>query len=244
MISRPGGGFRFLPANPVFAHGAVAEPGFAIVHGLLSRWLPLEQGYALAEHHLKAAGRPMQALCGMELRLPRQLSFEEYTAFNVPYVQRLERWDVVHKRLNPVSRTNVAPAAGAPAEASLHAFTYTVPYDGTMKTFTMSGMVERGPGGSTIAQGDDSADGMQSKFAYVIGAVTDQIAEFGFKWGDATHVELYTGAEVPGAFGALAVRASGALARGIRWHHGRPPVVGLELELEARAVLREEVVQV
>jgi hypothetical protein len=54
---------------------------------------------------------------------------------------------------------------------------------------------------------------------------------------------LYTGAEIPGAFDALAVHASGALPRGIRWHRGRPPVVGLELELEARAVLREEVLQ-
>ena len=45
MVSRPDGGFRFLPGSPVFAGGAVAEPGFAIVHALLSRWLPLEPGW-------------------------------------------------------------------------------------------------------------------------------------------------------------------------------------------------------
>lgn len=243
LIPRPGGGLRFLPGSPVFAGGAVAEPGFAIVHALLSRWLPLEQGYALVERHLEAAGRPMQALCGMQLRLPRQLSAEEFTAFNAPYVERLQRWAVLHEKLNPVSRTNVSPAAAAPAEASLHAFSYTVAYSGSMKTFTMSGMVERGPGGSTIAEGDDSPEGMKRKFAHVIGTVTERIAELGFLWSDATHVELYTGAEVPGAFATLAARAPGALPRGIRWHHGRPPVVGLDLELEARAVLREEVVQ-
>jgi len=243
MIPRPDGGFRFLPGGPVFAGGAVAERGFAIVHALLSRWLPLEQGYALVERHLEAAGRPMQALCGMQLRLPRQLSPQEFIAFNAPYVDRLQRWAVLHEKLNPVSRTNVSPSAGAPAEPSLHAFSYTVPYAGTMKTFTMSGMTERGPGGSIVAEGDDSPAGMQRKLGFVVGAVTERIAELGFQWNDATHVELYTAAEIAGAFDAMAVQASGALPRGIRWHRGRPPVVGLELELEARAVLREEAVQ-
>jgi hypothetical protein len=243
MVLRPGGGFRFLPGNPEYAGGAVAESGFAIVHALPSRWLPLEQGYALVERHLEAAGRPMQALCGLQLRLPRQLSFKEFTAFNVGYVERLQRWGLINERLNPVSRTNVSPAAQAPGEASLHAFSYTVPHSGGMKSFTMSGMVERGPGGGAIAPGDDSSEGMRQKFAYVVGSVTDRLAELGVQWGDATHIDLYTAAEVPGAFDILAARASAALPRGIRWHHGRPPVVGLELELEARAVLREEAVQ-
>lgn len=243
MVSRPDGGFRFLPGSPVFAGGAVAEPGFAIVHALLSRWLPLEQGYELVERHLQATGRPMQALCGMQLRLPRQLSLDDFTAFNAPYVARLERWGVVENRANPVSRTNVAPAEAAPGEASLHAFTYTIPYQGKARTFTMSGMTERGPGGNIVAMGDDSPEGMRDKLGYVIGSVGDRLAELGFGWGDATHVELYSGVEIPGALGTLAARAAGSLPRGVRWYHGRPPVTGLEVELEARAVLREEIVE-
>lgn len=243
LMLRPDGGFRFLPGSPVFAGGAVAEPGFAIVHALLSRWLPLDQGYELVERHLQSTGRPMQALCGMQLRLPRQLSIEEFTAFNAPYVARLEQWGVVQDRANPVSRTNVSPAEAAPGEASLHAFTYTIPYSGKARTFTMSGMTERGPGGSIVAQGDASPEGMRSKLAYVLGSVSDRLAELGFGWRDATHVEMYSGVEIPGALGALAARASGALPRGVRWYYGRPPVTGLEVELEARAVLREEVVE-
>jgi hypothetical protein len=34
----------------------------------------------------------------------------------------------------------------------------------------------------------------------------------------------------------------GAARRGIRWHLGRPPVEGAEVELEARAAHREEMV--
>jgi len=102
-------------------------------------------------------------------------------------------------------------------------------------------MTERGPGGAVAAAGDTSPEGMQKKLAYLVGAVTDRIAELGFGWRDATHVELYSGVEIPGALATLAQRAEGAAPRGVRWHHGRPPVTGLEVELEARAVLREEV---
>ena len=146
MISRPGSGYRFLPGGPVFAGGAVAETGYEVVHALLARWLPLKQGYALVEGHLKSLGRPMQALCGMQLRLPRQLSSEEFSEFNAPYIARLKAWDLIYEGLNPISRTNVSPARNAPQEPSLHAFTYTVATDRNAATFTMSGITERGPG--------------------------------------------------------------------------------------------------
>ena len=242
MISRPGSGYRFLPGGPVFAGGAVAEPGYAVVHAVLARWLPLEQGYALVEGHLKSLGRPMQALCGMQLRLPRQLSSEQFSEFNAPYVSRLKAWDLIYQGLNPISRTNVSPARNAPREPSLHAFSYTVATDRDAATFTMSGITERGPGTSVIALGDVSPAGMQTKLAHVISAVTSRIAELGFAWHNATHVELYAAEEIPGAMAALAAKATGAIPRGVRWHYGRPPVIGLELELEARAVAREVIV--
>jgi len=242
MISRPGSGYRFLPGTPVFAGGAVAEPGYELVHALLARWLPLGQGYALVEAHLKALGRPMQALCGMQLRLPRQLSAEEFSEFNAPYVARLKTWDLLYEGQNPVSRTNVSPALNAPKEPSLHAFSYSVVSDRNVPTFTMSGMTERGPGTSVIALGDASPSGMQTKLAHVLSVVTKRIAELGFDWRDATHVELYAAEEIPGAMAALAAKATGAMPRGVRWHYGRPPVTGLELELEARGVAREVIV--
>ncbi len=242
MISRPGSGYRFMPAGPVFAAGAVAEPGYEVVHALLARWLPLEQGYALVETHLKSLGRPMQALCGMQLRLPRQLSAEEFSGFNAPYVAQLEDWDLVYQGLNPISRTNVSPAVNAPRAPSLHAFSYTVAAEREAATFTMSGMTERGPGTSVIALGDVSPQGMQRKLAHVISVVTGRLAELGFDWDNATHVELYAAEEIPGAMATLAAKAGGALPRGVRWHYGRPPVIGLEVELEARAVAREVIV--
>jgi hypothetical protein len=212
------------------------------VHAVLARWLPLEQGYALVEAHLKSLGRPMHALCGMQLRLPRQLSAGEFSEFNAPYVARLKAWDVLYDGQNPVSRTNVSPALNAPRDPSLHAFSYVVVSDRNTLTFTMSGMTERGSGTSVIALGDVSPDGMQRKLAHVIAVVTGRLAELGFDWRDATHVELYAAEEIPGAMAALAAKATGAMPRGVRWHYGRPPVVGLDLELEARAIARELIV--
>lgn len=242
MISRPGSGYRFLPGGPVFAGGAVAQPGYELVHAVLARWLPLEQGYALVESHLKSLGRSMHALCGMQLRLPRQLSAEGFSEFNAPYVARLKSWDLLFEGQNPISRTNVAPAVNAPKEPSLHAFSYVVLSDRNAATFTMSGMTERAAGTSVIAPGDVSSSGMQAKLVHVMSVVSGRLAELGFDWHHATHVELYAAEEVPGAMAALAARATGAMPRGVRWHYGRPPVIGLELELEARAVAREVIV--
>ncbi len=238
MISRPGSGYRFLPGGPVFSGGAVALPGYAVTHALLDRGLPLEQGYALVERHLHAQGRPMQALCGMQLRLPRQLSAREFTEFNAPYLARLKAWDLIYQGLNPVSRTNVAPVQNPLREPSIHAFSYTVAADGAAATFTMSGMTEGGPAGIAAA-GDVSPAGMQTKLDYVVTVVSKRLAELGFDWQDATHVECYAVEEIPGAMSTLAVRAGSASARGVRWHYARPPVIGLELELEARSVVRE-----
>lgn len=240
LLQQPDGGFRFLPGGPVFAGGALAQPGFEIVHAVLKPWLPLDQGYAFIERHLAAAGRPMRALCGMELRLPRQLSMDEFRAFNQPYQQRLIEWGLLVEGRNPVSRTNVAPALEPPEVPSLHGFSYTVPSTSMMATFVMSGITERGPDGRPIAAGDTSVAGMREKVSFVIGAVANRLGELGLTFLDATQVEFYAVGNVETVLSEVLLPAIEEPARrGLRWHFGRPPVTGLEVELEARAVTRE-----
>jgi len=237
------GGFRFLPGNPVFAVGAAALPGFAVVHAVLDRWLPLDEGYTLVESHLAAVGRPLRALCGMELRLPRQLSFEEFQAFNGPYVERLIRWGVLVDGRNPVSRTNVAPVVEPPEAPSLHAFSYTVPVTVGTGGFVMSGVTENGPAG-VVAAGDTSSAGMLAKAEYLVVAVGQRLARLGVSFRTATHVEIYCSMPLDGEGAARVLPAFDlGVRRGVRWHCGRPPVTGLELELEARRVASEIVVE-
>ncbi len=243
LVDNPRGGFRFLPGGPVFAGGAVAAEGFEIVHAVLRPWLPLEEAYALIERHLASRERPMQALCGMELRIPSQLSMAGFRAFNQPYLERLVRWGMLVEGRNPVSRTNVAPVHEPPEQPSVHGFSYAVPGGRKGPSFVMSGITEIGPGGNVVAAGDTSPEGMRRKLRFVFDAVGARLAELGQSWESATQVEFYA-ASAPGALVEefLAPAVGDAGRRGIRWHLGRPPVEGVEVELEARAVWREELV--
>jgi hypothetical protein len=239
LIDQPEGGFRFLPGTQVFAGGAVAREGFEIVHAVLKPWLPLDQGYALIERHLGVLGRPMRALCGMELRLPRQLSMDEFRAFNQPYVQRLIEWGLLVEGRNPVSRTNVAPAVEPPEVPSLHGFSYTMRSGAPITTFVMSGITEIGPGGP-VAAGDTSLAGMREKMTFVIRAVTNRLRELGLTFHDASQVEVYLAEATDAVLAQVLIPAIEEPARrGLRWHFGRPPITGVEVELEARGVLRE-----
>jgi hypothetical protein len=239
LVELPERGYRFLPGGAVFAGGAVALPGFEIVHAVLRPWLPLEDGYAFIESHLAGIGRPMQALCGMELRLPRQLTFDEFQRFNAPYVERLIRWGLLVEGRNPVSRTNVVPAFEPPEAPSVHGFSYTVPSPSKGGTFVMAGMTENSPSG-IVAAGDVSPEGMRTKVAHVIRVVTQRVDTLGVAVADASHVEFYSAHPVDGLVTGLLAPAMGdGTHRGLRWHYGRPPVVDLEVELEVRNVLRE-----
>lgn len=235
------GGYRFLPGGQVFAGGAVALAGYEIVHAMLKPWLPLDEGYAFVEQYLKSQSPGMNALCGMELRLPRQLSMDEFRAFNAPYVEQLVRWGVMNEGRNPISRTNVAPSIDPPELPSLHGFSFAAPAGGFKRTtFVMSGMTEIGPGGQIVAVGDTSASGMQQKVKFVIEAVSRRLVELGVSIKEATHVEFYAGLAVEKLVAELVVPGADVASRhGIRWHLGRPPVQGVEVELEARAVARE-----
>ena len=46
----------------------------------------------------------------MELRIPQQLSFEAFRAFNQPYAEQSMKWKLVLGRYSAVCRTNVVPA--------------------------------------------------------------------------------------------------------------------------------------
>lgn len=242
LIEQPVGGLRFAPGGQVFASGAVAAEGHGLVHAVLDPWLPLDEAYAFIEAHLRSLGRPMQALCGMELRLPRQLSREEFDAFNQPYVQRLIEWGLLVEGRNPVSRTNVAPAMDPPEQPMLHGFTFSMPGLDGRRDFVMAGMTETGPGGRVIAAGDTSAAGLREKVRYVIEAVSRRLEGLGRHFDDASHIEFYAALPAEGLVTDLLIPAIDAAGRrGLRWHFGRPPVAGLEVELEARRASRETV---
>ncbi len=244
LIDNLRGGYRFLPAGGVFNSGALPLPGHEIVHALFNPWIPLDRAWNVIERALQEAGRPPQALCGMELRIPQQLSFADFRAFNAPYIERLREWGLIFGEFSAVSRTNVAPLLDAPRVPSVHAFSYAAPTDHKATTFCVSGTADIDPGGKIVAQGNLSQDGMRQKLHYVIGVISDRLGKLGLSWTDATHTDLCVTRDIGDLLETVVVPGlRGAAARGIRMHFARPPILDSEVELETRGVRLERVVR-
>jgi hypothetical protein len=245
LIENRAGGYRFLSSGAVFNSGALPLPGHEIVHVLFNRWVPLDKAWGVIEAALRQAGRPPQALCGMELRIPRQLSFDGFRAFNAPYIEQLRRWGLIFGEFSAVSRTNVAMLLDAPSVPSVHAFSYAAPSDHKGTTFCVSGTADISPNGAIIAQADVSREGMKQKLEYVIGVITNRLSRLGLSWEDATHTDLCVTRDIGDLMETVLVPGlQGAAARGLRIHFARPPIVDSEVELETRGVHRELVVRV
>jgi len=177
LLENEAGGYRILPAGTVFCGGAIPVSGHEIVHALVSPWVPLKDGYGFIQSYLKSIGRPVQALCGMELRSPQQMTFEAFRAFNAPYIEQLTKWDLMLGRYSAVCRTNVVPARDAPKEPSLHAFSYCVPSNYQGITFCISGTADIDQRGKVVAEGDVSPAGMKQRLQYCVDVITERLAE-------------------------------------------------------------------
>ena len=76
------GGYRYVNGVFQYSCGVAALPGFTIERARFFRPVPLAQGFAAIEAHLRSLGRPMTAFCGCELRSPEPFSEAGFRAFN------------------------------------------------------------------------------------------------------------------------------------------------------------------
>jgi hypothetical protein len=230
------GGYRYMEGMFQYSGGVAALPGFEIVRARLALPLPLPEGFRAAEAHLKAAGRPLTSFCACELRSPQPFSEQGFVEFNRSYVQTLERWGLYRDGRNPVARTNVCPAYDAPAEPSFYAFSYTVPARSARGSFIVAGSGEAPEGKGNyrdhvIRPGDVSIDGMRDKMRFVLAVMESRLKLLGFGWNDPASTQVYTVREV-GALLEKEIFARGAARGGLSWHFCRPPVVGLDYEMD------------
>jgi hypothetical protein len=238
------GGYRYLPAVFQYSSGVAAEPGFEIERARLLRPLRLADGFALVERHLRALGRPTTAFAACELRSAAPFTEQGFHDFNREYVKTLARWGVYEDEINPVARTNVCPEYGKPAEPVLYAVSYTVPASNPLRgSFIVAGGGEvRGGAGSfrerTVRHGDTSPEAMRDKVRHVVAEMERRLAALGFSWQDAVSTQAYTVQDI-GALVGPEIAARGAAAGGVSWHFARPPVVGLEFEMDVRGAARE-----
>jgi hypothetical protein len=247
LIDNPKGGFSFVKGIGPFSSGAIANDGFEIVHAQAVPLIKLDDGYGVIEKYMREAGRPMNAVCGMELRIPTPLTPAGFNEFNQGYLKHLAGWDVQIDGNNPIARTNVAIAIAPVAEPALFGFYYTVPSSTRTKTFVLAGAGEvksMSAGKLEIVAGTDvSASGLTQKTKFVLDRLGEHLAEMKLTWADATAVNLYTVHDAYLVFASTILPAIGLAAqRGITWHYTRPPIDAMQLEIDAHAVMREVVI--
>jgi hypothetical protein len=241
------GGYRYLPAVFQYSSGIAAEAGFEIERARLARPLPLADGFALVERHLSGLGRPGTAFAACELRSPLPFTEQEFHDFNREYVKTLARWGIYEDGKNPVARTNVCPAYRRPLEPVLYAFAYTVPASGLRRGgFIVSGGAEAREGeGSyrsrTVRSGETTPDALREKVRFVVAEMERRLTALGFSWQDAVSTQAYTVQDI-GALVGPEFAARGVAPGGLGWHFARPPVEGLEFEMDVRGAAREIVI--
>jgi hypothetical protein len=241
------GGYRYVKAVFQYSGGVAAEPGFEIERARFMQPLALAQAFAAVEAHLKAIGRPTAAFAQCELRSPEPFTDQGFFEFNKFYVGTLARWGLYKEGdplLNPVARTNVCPMYDKPVEPSMYAFSYTVPAAKAKRgSFVLAGggdAREAGPSyrDRIVRLNDTSPEALREKVTFVIGEMERRMNLLGFAWKDAVTTQAYTVQNIGHLVGEELARR-GAMAGGLVWYYARPPVVGLEYEMDVRGAARE-----
>jgi hypothetical protein len=230
MVARnPAGNYSFLGAEGrPFSGGALADPGFDLVHATFERPLALDTGLQAAARHLVKVSRPVQAIAGFELRIQEPFTSKGFETFNHRYVEALTAMGLEVDGLMPATRTNVAASIAGVSEPSLFAFYYTVPADRDVPRFVMSGVAE------------EKVDDLDAMLESMMRQLSTRMAELGVAWEDATAIQLYGVDVVQGLLVENVLRRLGPAAiHGIHWFPSDPPIEGLRLEIDVRSAGKE-----
>ena len=240
------GNYRFIRGPFQYSGGVSAEPGYCIERTKFRKPLPINIGFKSIADYLIGIGRPLTALCACELRSPAPFTEKGFNDFNRNYVETLASWEILHNDENPVARSNVCPEVDPPLEPCFEAFSYTVPDVKNKTSFVISGSAEApegfgGYGERIIRLGDQSENAMHEKAKYVLSVMESRMAALEKKWSDATVTQSYT---VYNLYPFLAdeIISRGAAKSGLTWHYARPPVEGLDFEMDVRGVSTEKVI--
>jgi len=240
------GGYRYIRGPFQYSGGVAAEPGFAIERARFTSPLAIEEGFLRIEAHLNEMGLPLTSFCACELRSPAPFTEQGFINFNRSYVGTLESWGIFMNDENPVARSNVCPVSCPPPEPSFQAFSYTVPTNSDHGSFVIAGSAEAPEGHGTyneriIRLGDQSSDAMREKASYVLGIMETRMAALGKTWAASTITQAYTIYDLH-PFLSDEIVARGAAKNGLTWIYARPPVEGLDYEMDVRGIFTERVI--
>ena len=248
LVENERGHFAFLKGIAPYSSGAVALPGYEIVHAHFQKPLQWEKGFERLAEHLKDESQDLFALCGVELRCPQPYSMDGFVAFNETYCEVLKNLGLYLDDMNPVARTNVSPEFGGFEEPALYGFSYTVPAQGEVgKTFVAAGAGELNSpkliSEAIIRRGDTSFDAMREKAVYVMQVMEKRMTGLGGSWDAVSSASVYTVHPVIDVLEDVVFPKMGdAVIHGVQWFQARPPIVVIEFEMDLRGVRREVVI--
>jgi hypothetical protein len=246
LIPHPRGDYLFLPGISPYSCGVVSAPGFEIAHVTFRRPIVYRRMFDLIDQQLKDHGRPRAALCGIELRSPRPFTFRGFAEFNAEYSKTLEDWGLFVDGINPVARTNVAPEVDPPSEPALFGFSFTRPCEPSFPpTFVVSGAGELPEGilahEAIIRVGDTSPEAMIEKASFVLDLMESRLHGLGADWSRVTTVDVYTVHAMERVLPDVILRRIGSAGvLGIRWFFSRPPIIGIEFEMDVRGSYEQD----
>lgn len=244
------GGYRYLPSVFQYSAGVAAEPGFQLVQARFKSMLPIQEAFIYIEQHLNQIGRPLTAFAHCELRSPKQFDDQGFIAFNRKYVTTLEKWGIYQAQtqedsfINPVARTNVCPEYFGPNVVEMYSFAYTVPTStSSSASFILAGGGDAKSGPEPyreriVAYGDTSNAGLKIKMEFVANEMNQRLESLGFHWNDVTNAQAYSVHNI-GDLVEEVFAKSGRMHCGINWYFARPPVSGLEFEMDLRGSVNQ-----
>ena len=239
------GGYRYLEGVFQYSGGVRAFDGYRVERVRFRNMPSIAEGFERIEKHLTGLGLPLTSFCACELRSPAQFTEAGFRSFNEDYVKTLERWGLFASGRNPVARSNVCPEIAPPATPVFHAFSYARPGKALAPNFVIAGSGEVSERGGNyrdhiVAYGDTSPAGMREKAHCVLDEMERRLGALGFGWKDTTDTQVYTVFDVHSYLADDLVRR-GAASRGFTWHFCRPPIIGLEFEMDCRGIETEHV---
>lgn len=245
LLDHPIGNYRFYTGIAPYSAGVVAVPGYEVVRVTLQQPIPYQQGFSLIEQQLSGLGRPRQALCAIELRLPAPRSFTGFIDFNRDYRAILAKWEILVGDENPVARTNIAPAFAPPPEPSLYAFSYTVPSTTQQPTFIVAGAGDLNDqanltSDAVVRPGESSAHALREKADMVMSVMEQRLHGLKMTWASVTAVTVYTVYPVrPLLVDGILRKIGPAATHGVNWFYSHPPIADLAFEMDLRGIRQE-----
>lgn len=236
-LSNERGNYDYLPSVPVYSGGARAHAGYTVKRVRLAGNLGITEAFTRISEIIAAEGRPIQALCGVELRSPSAISPEEFRAFNTEYVALLETYELLIDGKSPIGRTNVVPLIAGHPEKYVHAFTYTVEGQLLDDSYAVAGGAEvpESAPDQIVAKGDTSPEGVTAKVNYVVREMRERRRQLGSEASPfLTH--LYTPLTL-GNEHRSEIRTLAGDAEGVIDCFAAPPVNVLHFEMDISRAL-------